>query len=113
MQRDDALLFDMLTHARLARRHVAAMTWEQFEVSALHQGAVIHALEVLGEAARNVSQAFADAHPEIPWRQMIGMRNALAHEYFRVDVRRIWETVQNDLPAVMAAVEKLLPPLDE
>ena len=74
------------------------MTWKEFERSELHQNAVMRPLEVIGEAARRVSQQTRDAHPEIPWEQMIGMRNRLIHEYFRVNLATVWDTVQNDCP---------------
>jgi len=70
-------------------------------------------LEIIGEAARRVSQETRDAHAEIPWEQMIGMRNRLIHEYFRVNLATVWETVQNDLPSLIALVEPLVPPENE
>jgi uncharacterized protein with HEPN domain len=89
------------------------LTWEAFEQSELHQNAVMHPLEIVGEAARLVSQATRDAHPEIPWSQMIGMRNRLIHEYFRVDLVTVWETVQSDLPRLIELIEPLVPADDE
>jgi uncharacterized protein with HEPN domain len=70
-------------------------------------------LEIIGEAARRVSQQTRDAHPEIPWEQMIGLRNRLIHEYFRVNLATVWDTVQNDLPRLIALIEPLVPPEDE
>jgi uncharacterized protein with HEPN domain len=74
---------------------------------------VIRPLEIIGEAARLVSQETRDTHPEIPWEQMIGMRNRLIHEYFRVNLTTVWETIQNDLPPLIAQIEPLVPPEDE
>ena len=113
MRRDDAYLLDILIAARKALAFVADMTWEAFEISELHQNAVIRTLETIGEAARLVSQPTRDAHPEIPWERMIGMRHRLIHEYFRVDVTTVWDTVQNDLPPLIALIEPLIPPKDE
>ena len=70
----------------------------------------MRALEVIGEAAGKVSGLMRDAHPEIPWSDIIGMRNRLIHEYSRVDVRKVWDTVQNDIPQLIAALEPLVPP---
>lgn len=89
------------------------MTWEGFQQSELHQNAVMRPLEIIGEAARLVSQQTRQAHPEIPWEQMIGMRNRLIHECFRVNLKTVWETVQNDLPRLIALMEPLVPPEDE
>lgn len=113
MWRDDALLLDMLVAARRAQRFVADVDRDGFEQSALHQSAVMRVLEVIGEAACKVSEATRAAHPEIPWGDIIGMRNRLIHEYFRVDLRKVWDTVQNDIPQVIAVLEPLVPPEEE
>jgi uncharacterized protein with HEPN domain len=113
MQRDDAYLLDILIAARKALKFLAGMTWEEFERSELHQNAVMRPLEIIGEAARRVSQQTRDAHPEIPWEQMIGIRNRLIHEYFRVNLATVWDTVQNDLPRLIALIEPLVPSEDE
>jgi len=113
MERDEAYLLDILIAARKALRFVEGMTWEGFQQSELHQNAVMRPLEIIGEAARLVSQQTRQAHPEIPWAQMIGMRNRLIHEYFRVNLKTVWATVQNDLPRLIALIEPLVPPEDE
>lgn len=110
MRRDDAYLLDILIAARRARRFLEDLTWEEFVDSELHQDAVMRPLAIIGEAARQVSQETRDAHPELPWPQMVGMRNRLIHEYFRVDLATVWETVKNDLPPLIAALERLVPP---
>jgi uncharacterized protein with HEPN domain len=113
MQRDDAYLLDMLIAARKAIAFLEDMTWEAFAASELHQSAVIRPLEIIGEAAGRMSPATREAHPEIPWTKMIGMRNRLIHEYFRVDLATVWDTVQDDLPPLIAMLEPLVPPEDE
>jgi uncharacterized protein with HEPN domain len=113
MRRDDAYLLDILIAARKALKFLEGMTWEEFEQSELHQNAVVHLLEIIGEAARLISQETRDAHPDIPWEQMIGMRNRLIHEYFRVDLATVWDTVRNDLPRLIALVDPLVPPEGE
>ena len=62
--------------------------------------AVIRNLEVIGEAARNVSDEVRSRYSEIPWRNMIGLRNILIHEYFGVDESIVWEVIKNNLPEV-------------
>ena len=110
MQRDEALLLDILIAARRALRFLEGMTWEAFEQSELHQNAVMRPLEIIGEAARRVSQDTRAAYPDIPWDQMVGMRNRLIHEYFRVNLTTVWETVQDDLPSLITLIEPLVPP---
>ncbi len=51
-----------------------------------------------------------EAYPEIPWQQIVGMRNRLIHEYFRINLEAVWETVRNDLPELIAQVEPMIPP---
>ncbi|MGC9394644.1 MAG: DUF86 domain-containing protein [Anaerolineae bacterium] len=112
MRRDDAYLLDMLIAAQKARAFVEGMTWEDFTRSELHQNAVMRPLEIIGEAAARISQETRDAHPEIPWAQIIGMRNRLAHEYFRVNLSVVWQTLQRDLVELSALLEPLVPPED-
>lgn len=112
MQRDEAYLLDILIEARKAIRFVEGLTWEQFERSELHQNAVIRPLEIIGEAARLISAQTKDEHPEIPWKQMTGMRNRLIHEYSSVDFNTVWDTIKNDLPALIVFIEPLVPPED-
>jgi len=113
MRRDEAYLLDILIAARKALQFLEGITWEEFKQSELHQNAVMRPLEIIGEAARRVSQQTRDAHPEIPWEEMIGMRNRLIHEYFRVNLKTVWDTVHNDLPPLIALIEPLVPPEDE
>ncbi|MGB9975805.1 DUF86 domain-containing protein [Thermovenabulum sp.] len=62
--------------------------------------AVRKALEIIGEAAKNIPQSFKDKYPDIPWRQMSGMRDKLVHKYFGVKIDVLWETVQKDIPSL-------------
>lgn len=110
MWRDDAYLLDMLIAARRALEFSRGLTWEQFEQSDLHQHAIAKALENIGEAARKVSEERKAAHPTIPWPQIVAMRHRIAHDYFRLDLVKVWEIVQKDVPALISAIEPLVPP---
>jgi uncharacterized protein with HEPN domain len=110
MWRDAALLLDMLIAAREAREFSEGLTWEEFQRSSLHQHAVAKALENIGEAARKVTDETRATHPEIPWSQIISLRHRIAHDYFRLDLVRMWEIVQNDVPALIEMIEPLVPP---
>jgi len=66
----------------------------------LIQSAVIRELEIIGEAAKNVSVETKSKHPDIPWKQMSGLRDKLIHDYFGVDLDAVWETVKRDLPVL-------------
>ncbi|MEN6518113.1 MAG: HepT-like ribonuclease domain-containing protein [Methanospirillum sp.] len=81
---------------------------EELMASELLQVWVVHHLQVIGEAANNLSPAFIAAHPEIPWRRIIGLRHALVHQYFGVDLDAIWSVAIDDLPPLAAAVAAIL-----
>lgn len=110
MRRDEAYLLDMLLAARDAQNFARGLTREQFQASRLHQLAALKALETIGEAASRVSEPLRATRPEIPWRGIIGMCNRLVHAYFEVERDEVWNTVQNDLPPLIAALERLVPP---
>ncbi len=69
---------------------------------------VVYYIQVIGEAARNISDATKLNHPEIPWPQVISTRNYLIHEYFKIDVNEIWNVVQNDLPDLKIKIQSIL-----
>lgn len=106
---DAALLLDMLTAARDARDFVAGMEEQDFRDSRLHQNAVIRAVEVIGEAAGKVSAEFQAAHPELPWREVTGMRHRLIHGYAQVRLDIVWAVVRGRIPLLIAALEPLVP----
>lgn len=70
---------------------------------------LLRLIEVLGEAAAQVTKEFQKEHLEIPWSEIIGMRNRLIHAYFDVDLDRVWDTVLEDIPALETALKKLIP----
>ena len=110
MRRDDAYLLDMLLAAREAVEFATGLTFPQFEQSRLNQNAILKAIEIIGEAAARVSADTKEAHPEIPWPEIIGMRNRLVHAYFEVNLERVWQTVQQDVPRLIALLKPLVPP---
>lgn len=81
---------------------------EEFLAEELLQVWVVHHLQVIGEAANYLSPAFIDSHPEIPWRRIIGLRHALVHQYFGVDLDAIWTIAVHDLPPLETAVAVIL-----
>jgi uncharacterized protein with HEPN domain len=74
------------------------------------QDAVVRRIEIVGEAARRVSQETRDKYPQIPWREMTNMRNLVIHEYDSVDIKQVWDTVQNKLPPLVEELAKIVPP---
>lgn len=97
--------------ARIER--YAAQGRETFEQDELIQTWIIHHLQIIGEAAARLSHDFHKTHPEVPWPQIVAMRNVLVHEYFGVDLGEVWRTVEHDLPSLKHAVEEILKKLEE
>ena len=100
-QRDAAYLWDMLDAARTAKQLSSGRDFAQYSNDRRTQLAVERSLEIIGEAAARVSASFCDAHPEIPWRQIIGQRNILIHEYGEVKQERIWKVVKENIPQLI------------
>ena len=69
---------------------------------------LVRLLEVIGEAARGISDEFRTQHPELPWKKMVGMRDRLIHGYYDVDLDVVWETVTEDLPGLIGQLENIL-----
>jgi len=112
MWRDDAYLLDILLAARKVQKYTAGVTWEQFQGNEVLQNAIMHLVQITGEAARKISPEFKAQHPAIPWEGMVGMRHRLVHDYFRIISAKIWEVVEMDLPALIPLIEPLVPPDD-
>lgn len=110
MQRDDALLLDMLQAGRQIREYTVGLQEIEFLKSRRDQDAVLLQFTVLGEAAKRVSSEFRDVHPEIPWRKITGFRNVIVHDYFQVDFRRAWKIASRDIPELIKTLEPLVLP---
>jgi len=110
MWRDDAYMLDMLLAARKVQNFTRNVGWEQFRDDDLLQNAVMRQIQIIGEAARKISQHHKDSHPGIPWQAIIGMRNRLVHEYFDIIPERVWEAVETGIPELIRLVEPLVPP---
>jgi len=111
--RDASYLWDMVDAARTAQELVAGYDVHRYLSDRTVRFAIERLVEIVGEAARRLSEAFRTAHPEIPWRRIIGQRHVLAHDYGEIDHDRIWELVTDFLPELLAALEPLLPPTPE
>ncbi|MFZ3072026.1 MAG: DUF86 domain-containing protein [Thermodesulfobacteriota bacterium] len=107
MPRDNEYLFDILEAARFAIGHIGDKTKEDFLKDIQCQDAVIRRIEIIGEAARRVSEKTRTALP-LPWSEMISMRNRMIHEYDDVDMATVWVTVRRDLPPLVASLKKVV-----
>jgi uncharacterized protein with HEPN domain len=78
-----------------------------FLSNGLLQDGVIRQLSVIGEAAAKLPQRLKTQHPQIPWKKIVGMRNVIVHEYSEVNIERIWETVEHDVPVLQRTIETM------
>jgi len=72
---------------------------------------LVKCVEIVGEAAARVSQPTRNAHPQIPWVAIVGMRNRLVHAYYDIDIEQVWKALTEDLPALISELEKVCPPV--
>ena len=110
MWRDAASLTDILRAAHLVVKFTSGLAYPQFLEHEMAQAAVIRQLEIIGEAARRISEETKEAHAEIPWPVLIALRNLLIHEYDRVSLARIWEIASLDVPDLIRVLDPLVPP---
>jgi uncharacterized protein with HEPN domain len=108
-EHDAGYLWDMLDAAWAAQEFIREIDFAGYMQDRKVQFAVERAIEIVGEAARGVSDTFRQAHPEIPWRSIIGQRNVLAHDYGQIRHDRVWEVVAVHLPALITLLEPLIP----
>ncbi len=109
MRQDDSYLLDMLVAARKAIRFSQNLTYEQFSHSDLHQNAIFKVLEIIGEAASRISEDTKAANPEMPWTNIVGLRNRIVHAYFEIDLDVVWKIVNDDVPALIHELERIAP----
>jgi len=106
---DDAVsLKDMLNHAREAVELLSDTSRDAFRDHRVLQLALTRLVEIVGEAVNRVSGDTQQAHPDIPWSRIIGMRNRLVHGYDVIDYDLLWDTVTSDLPPLIAALEEIV-----
>lgn len=108
-RRDDQVsLKDMLRHAREAVELLGNASREELAENRVMQLALTRLVEILGEPANRVSAAAQQEHVDVPWAQIIGMRNRLIHGHDVIDYDLLWDTVTSDLPPLIATLERIL-----
>ena len=109
MFKDDAIRMQhMLDAAREALSFAANRTRLDLDQDRMLVLSLVKDVEIIGEAAAHITDDTRERSPEIPWISIVGMRNRLIHAYFDVDLDRVWDTVIDDLPPLVLALEKIL-----
>ncbi len=106
-------LRDIVAYADTADRILSGTSFQSFRDSEEKTLAVIRALEIIGEAARQIPKEVRRNHPDIEWAEAIAMRNKVVHGYFGVDLQVVWNTVREDLPPLRQAVARILEGVEE
>lgn len=103
-----ASLQDMMSFATKAVRFCENKSFVQLEQDEILQMAIVRAVELVGEAASRVPSEIRAAHSGVPWQEIVATRNRLIHGYDRVDLRIIWDTIQDDLPPLIETLRDIL-----
>jgi uncharacterized protein with HEPN domain len=82
--------------------------WEEFSRDTMIQDAVLRNFEIIGEAAKRLSEAVKSRRPDVPWRDIAGFRDVLIHNYMGVNLKRVWNVIQQNLPGLQQAIDELL-----
>ncbi|MGG1611448.1 HepT-like ribonuclease domain-containing protein [Paenibacillus sp. FSL K6-2441] len=110
MKRSVNVLMDILESINRIETYLGAVKYDEFLANQMLLDAVIRNLEIIGEAARNLSDEVKKKYPEVPWKNMIGLRNILIHEYFGIDESIVWEVATRNLkevkPIIVRAIQE-------
>ena len=102
------LVEDILECIGRIEQYLTGLQLDAFKASQITVDATVRNLEVIGEASRNIPEDVKEAHPELEWAKIVGLRNRVIHEYFGVDLDIIWRIVTDELPALKAQMRELL-----
>ena len=112
--RDDRLYLKDIFAAMVATQEfIEGIDFETFASDDKTASAVLRKLEIIGEATKNVPEEIRREYPQVPWRQMAGMRDRLIHSYFEVDYLLVWETVKSQIPLLQPVIVQILRHLEE
>ncbi|MBU4298867.1 DUF86 domain-containing protein [Patescibacteria group bacterium] len=104
---DELYLRDIFDSIVKIEKYLQNLNYDEFSENLMIVDAVVRNLEIIGEAAKNLSKEIKILHPEIPWKEMAGMRNKVIHEYFGVNLKIVWKTIKERLPELKTKIEEI------
>ena len=111
MRDDRERLLDILEAIENIQRRAAAGQ-ETYLDDELVQVWMVHHIQIIGEAASGLSRPVRERHPDVPWRDIVAMRNVLVHQYFGIDLEQVWDTVMIDLPRLKSDIVRIVAELE-
>ncbi len=108
MKKDEAYLKHILDAISDVEKFLKDVSEQEFLANKEKQYAVLRALEIVGEATKNLSAELKSTHTEVDWKNIAGMRDKLIHAYFGVNLPLVWETVKSDIPKLKSLIEKII-----
>lgn len=107
MKDDLAYIEHILLSIAKIKEYTNNLSRSDFENNEMIQDAVIRNIEIIGEATKKISENLKSSYLEIPWREMVGMRDKLIHDYMGIDLEVVWKTIEVDIPELYALVKKI------
>jgi len=104
---DEVYLLHIRDAIAKIEKYLKGVKQEEFYKNSLLQDGVVRQISIIGEAAKRLSEGFREAHADIPWSRMVGMRNKLIHDYLGVDYESVWKTAEEDIPLLKAKINAL------
>ena len=101
-------LEDILDAITKVAKFIEGMTFDQFSADDKTTFAVIRALEIIGEATKQIPEQVRNSYSKLPWREMAGIRDKLIHDYFGVNIKVVWKTATEDLPKLESEMRRIL-----
>ena len=113
MSRDSASLLDIVRAGQLILQFAQGVSREQLESDVMRQSAILYQITIMGEATKRLSREFRAQHTEVPWDDIAGMRDIIAHQYDRLDLNIVWQVIQRNIPELLSMIVPLLPVQDD
>ncbi|AGL01685.1 HepT-like ribonuclease domain-containing protein [Desulfoscipio gibsoniae] len=101
-------LYDILESIEKIQQYTTNLTFEDFVANNMAVDTVVRNFEIIGEAAKHIPDDIQSKYSEVPWFEMKGLRNIMVHEYFRVDLKIVWKTARESLPALLSMIKRII-----